>query len=91
MQPGVTLVKETAGSKLIVAVVAEQAKLRRIPRGLGKAEMAEGMRGQQTTARGALQIAALDQIGSMMSSMASRGSTAPPPSSPRRRDRRHMD
>src|SRR5882757_3256539 len=40
---------------------AEQSELRRIARGLGEAEMPEGMRGQQPSARGALQIAALDQ------------------------------
>src|SRR5258708_11321090 len=45
----------------IVAAVAEQSELRRIARGLGEAEMAEGMRGQQPPARGALQVAALDQ------------------------------
>src|SRR5712672_1509579 len=52
-----------SGSKrsLFVFLAAEQSELRRIARGLGKAEMAEGVRGQQTPARGALQIAALDQ------------------------------
>src|SRR5260370_34929118 len=40
---------------------AEQSELRRIARGLGEAEMAERMRGQQPAARGALQIAALNQ------------------------------
>src|SRR6266478_10168667 len=41
--------------------VTEQSELRRIARGLGEAKMAEGMRGQQPPAGGALQIAALDQ------------------------------
>src|SRR5712675_2341329 len=40
---------------------AEQSELRRIARGLGEAEMAERMRGQQPPARGALQTAALNQ------------------------------
>src|SRR6202040_2021879 len=44
-----------------VLVLSEQSKLRRIARGLGEAEMTERMRGQQPPARGALQIAALDQ------------------------------
>src|SRR5206468_12471313 len=53
----------TFGSRASIAAVAvsEQSELRRIARGLGKPEMAEGMRGQETPARGALQIAALDQ------------------------------
>src|SRR5690242_3935185 len=48
----------------VVALVgAEQAELcRRIARGLGDAEMAEGVRGEQAAARGALEVAALDQI-----------------------------
>src|SRR5258706_13762630 len=41
--------------------VAEQPELRRIARGLGEAEMAKRMRGQQPPARRALQITALDQ------------------------------
>src|SRR6266480_4328429 len=51
------------GSKasIVAVAVSEQSELRRIARGLGKPEMAEGMRGQETPARGALQIAALDQ------------------------------
>src|SRR5436309_7751721 len=53
-----------SGSKrsVVVARVAEQSELRRIARGLGQAEMAEGVRGQQPAAWRALQIAALDQI-----------------------------
>src|SRR6266536_3881595 len=52
-----------SGSMPSVAAVAiaEQSELRRIACRLGKPEMAEGMRGQQTPARSALQIAALDQ------------------------------
>src|SRR6266852_3992102 len=47
---------------LIVALaVAEQSELCRIARGLGEPEMAERVRGQQPAARGALQVAALDQ------------------------------
>src|SRR3979409_3827 len=42
-------------------VTTEQSELRRIARGLGEAEMAERMRGQQPAARGTLQIAALNQ------------------------------
>src|SRR5258705_11385910 len=41
--------------------VAKQPELRRIARGLGEAEMAKRMRGQQPPARRALQITALDQ------------------------------
>src|SRR6266446_9418952 len=41
--------------------VTEQSELCRIARGLGEAEMAERMRGQQPAARGALQITTLDQ------------------------------
>src|ERR1700680_656039 len=48
------------GPSLVIAV-AEQSELRRIARGFSEAEMAEGVRGQQPPARGALQIAALDQ------------------------------
>src|SRR5690348_6788631 len=55
--------KDERDERLIVVAVAEQAELRGIARGLGEAEMAEGVRGQQPSARGALQIAALDQIG----------------------------
>src|SRR3981081_4285395 len=40
---------------------AEQSELRQIARGLGEAEMAERMRGQQPPARGPLQLAALNQ------------------------------
>ena len=79
-----------SGSKpSIVAVLPEQAELRGIARGLSEAEMAEGVRGQQAPARGALQIAHWIRYGSMMSSIASRGSdnaaamvstpTGPPP------------
>src|SRR5260370_37730740 len=50
-----------AGATSVVALAAEQSELRRIAGGLGEAEMAEGMRGQKPAARGALQIAALDQ------------------------------
>src|SRR5882757_4225842 len=39
----------------------EQSELCRIARGLGEAEMPECMRGQQSSARGTLQIAALNQ------------------------------
>src|SRR5665213_1156113 len=46
----------------VVFLAAEQPELRRIARGLSEAEMAEGVRRQQPAARGALQIAALDQI-----------------------------
>jgi hypothetical protein len=45
----------------ILATATEQSELRRIARGFGETEMAEGMRGQEPAARGALQIAALDQ------------------------------
>src|SRR5216117_629018 len=45
----------------VALAVAKQPELRRIARGLGKTEMAEGVRGQQPSARRALQIAALDQ------------------------------
>src|SRR3954447_23303393 len=41
--------------------IAEQTELRGVAGGLGEAEMAEGVRGQETAARGALQVAALDQ------------------------------
>src|SRR6266700_3624711 len=41
--------------------LSKQHELRGIARGLGKPEMAEGMRGQQTPARGALNEAFLDQ------------------------------
>src|SRR5437868_8336867 len=41
--------------------VPEQAELRGVARGLGETEMAERVRGEQPPARGALQIAALDQ------------------------------
>src|SRR5258706_3980668 len=41
--------------------VAKQPELRRIARGLGEAEMAKRMRGQQPPARRALEITALDQ------------------------------
>src|SRR5450631_927789 len=52
-----------SGSKRSVVAVAaaEQSELRRIARGLSEAEMAEGVRSEKPTARGALQIAALDQ------------------------------
>src|SRR6478752_7120149 len=57
----------TAGAvcRSVVALVGpEQAELcRRIARGLGYPEMAEGVRGEQAAARGPLQIATLDQIG----------------------------
>src|SRR6202165_5770361 len=49
------------GATSVVAFAAEQSELRRIACRLGKAEVAEGMRGQQPPARGALQITALDQ------------------------------
>src|SRR5205814_5514952 len=39
----------------------EQSELRGVARGFSEAEMAEGVRGQEPAARGALQIAALDQ------------------------------
>src|SRR5947209_12306412 len=56
------LCRKPAVPALSVALaVAEQPELRRIARGLGEAEMAERMRGQQPPARGTLQIAALDQ------------------------------
>src|ERR1700685_1694816 len=45
----------------LLLALPEQTELRRIARRFGKAEMAEGMRGQQPPARRALQIAALDQ------------------------------
>src|ERR1700726_3291289 len=59
----ISMRERRSGSKrsLFVFRAAEQSELRRIARGLGEAEMAEGVRGQQTPARGALQIAALDQ------------------------------
>ena len=48
----------------VVGVIrAEQAELRRVARGLGEAEMTEGMCGQETATRRALEIAALDEIG----------------------------
>src|SRR6187399_156860 len=52
-----------SGSKpsVFALAAAEQSELRRIARGLGEAEMLERMRGQQPPARGALQVAALDQ------------------------------
>ena len=57
-------VREDRWRRLIVVLgIAEQAKLRGVARGLGEAEMTEGVRGQKTSARGALQVAALDQIG----------------------------
>src|SRR6202022_1602851 len=49
------------GATSVVAFAAEQSELRRIACRLGKAEVAEGMGGQQPPARGALQITALDQ------------------------------
>lgn len=48
---------------VLILFATEQTELRRIARRFGEAEMTEGMRGQQPTARGALQITALDQIG----------------------------
>src|SRR4051812_34873809 len=49
-------------SRSVVAIAAaEQSELCRIARGLGEAEMLEGVRGEQPAARGALQIAALNQ------------------------------
>ncbi|MGY3424773.1 hypothetical protein ACVWZW_005248 [Bradyrhizobium sp. F1.13.4] len=54
----------TCADQFVALVGAEQAELRRrIARGLADAEVAEGVRGEQAAARGALQIAALDQIG----------------------------
>src|SRR3982075_3717629 len=50
-------------ASVVTLRVAEQSELRRIARGLGKAEMLEGVRGQEPSARRALQIAALDQEG----------------------------
>src|SRR4051812_42240767 len=51
-----------SGSKLLLFVAAaEQAELRRIAGGLGKAEVFEGVRGQEPPARRALEVAALDQ------------------------------
>src|ERR1700741_2877492 len=44
-------------------LVPEQPELRGIARGFGEAEMAEGVGGEKAAARGALQVAALDQIG----------------------------
>src|ERR1700759_4917734 len=46
---------------IVVVAVPEQPELRRIARGLRETEMTEGMGGQQAAARGALQIAALNQ------------------------------
>src|SRR3979490_2680484 len=55
-------VSSSGGSTSIVALAAaEQSELRRIAGGLGETEMAERMRGQQPPARGALQIAALNE------------------------------
>src|SRR6266705_5675834 len=51
----------SATSIVALATLPEQSELRRIARGLGEAEMAERMRGQQPAARRALQIAALNQ------------------------------
>src|SRR3954447_24010156 len=48
-------------SPSLLLALPEQAELRGIARGLSEAEMSEGVRGQQPAARGALQIAALDQ------------------------------
>src|SRR5882762_6648625 len=45
----------------LLLALPEQPKLRRVARGFGEAEMAEGVRGQKPAPRGALQIAALDQ------------------------------
>src|SRR2546426_12477523 len=45
----------------LVLLCDEQSHLCRIARGFSEAEMAEGVRGQETAARGALQVAALDQ------------------------------
>src|SRR5689334_1327408 len=54
---------EGSGSKrsIVAVAVAEQPELRGIARWLSEAEMSEGVRGQKPAARGALQIAALDQ------------------------------
>src|SRR5215204_156193 len=46
---------------LILFLVPEQSELRRIARGLGQAEMLEGMAGKEAPARRALDEAALDQ------------------------------
>ena len=46
---------------LVLIVPAEQPELARVARGLGEAEMLEGVRGQQPSARGALDEALLDQ------------------------------
>src|SRR5215469_5800527 len=48
-------------AKSLVLALPEQTELRRIARGLGEAEVAEGVRGQQPPARRALDEAALDQ------------------------------
>ena len=50
------------GTKASIFAVAKQAELRRIACGFCESEMAEGVRGQETSTRGALQVAALDQI-----------------------------
>src|SRR6266567_3190331 len=50
-------------SSILAILAAEQPELRRVARRFGEAEMAKGMRGQEPAARGALQMAALDQIG----------------------------
>ena len=42
------------GAGVVGLAIAEQAELRGIARGLGKAKMAEGVRGQEPAARGAL-------------------------------------
>src|SRR2546423_9475563 len=55
--------KVPARQTLIPIAIAEQSELRRIARGLGQPEMAEGVAGDQPAARRALQEAALDQVG----------------------------
>src|ERR1700688_762066 len=63
LQPnwGAFVQKASSATSVVAFAAAEQSELRRIARGLGEAEMAERVRGQQSPARGTLQIAALDQ------------------------------
>ena len=49
-------------TNLLHLTIAEQSELRGIARRFGQAEMAEGMRRDQTATRRALQKPALDQI-----------------------------
>src|SRR5260370_42164913 len=51
---------ERRRSRLFLTLAAEQSELRRIARGLGEAEMAESLRGQQPSPRGGLEKAALE-------------------------------